>query len=245
MNGFSYDNQTVWKKEHSACKGNYQSPIRLDRKNAIMIGKVSEITFTNYNEPIAGEIIDVLNNGNTVRISFDRVDALKKPMVKDGPLGRDKFVIEDIHFHWGSFPTRGTEHKLDGVSYSLEAHLVHRNIKFKSFEDAKGKTNGLVVLALPFEEKTVGVSTMGVIVDVLPKIIYNGNKTTFHGNLVLDKIFSLNKERQYFVYEGSLTTPVCDEKVMWIVYSKARSILKNEVSFLFNLFMCDSVFLLS
>ncbi|KAL5276950.1 CA14 family protein [Megaselia abdita] len=229
VNGFSYDNQTAWKKEHTKCKGNYQSPIRLDRKTAIIIGKVPEIAFLNYNTVIGGDRVDVLNNGNTIRISFDQVDNSKKPMVKDGPLGRDQFVMEDIHFHWGSFPTRGTEHKLDGVSYSLEAHLVHRNVKYESFEDAKGKENGIVVLAVPFKEKSEGVSTLSGVVNLLEKVKFTGNETTFHGNFVLDKMFYLKKEKLYFMYEGSLTTPVCDEKVLWIVYSKARCVLKSEM----------------
>lgn len=235
VNGFSYDNQTIWNKEHSKCRGNYQSPIRLDRKSAIVVVNVPEITFMSYNTAIDGKAVDVLNNGNTIRISFDRVEDLKKPTIKDGIFGKDTFVIEDIHFHWGSFPTRGTEHKLDGVSYSLEAHLVHRNIKFNSFEDAKGKTNGIVVLAVPFQEQPVGVSTLSAVVKLLPTVVFNGNETTFNGGFVLSKMFSLNKERQYFVYEGSLTTPVCDEKVLWIVYTKARSISKDEVSILSGL----------
>lgn len=229
VNGFSYDNQTTWQQEHSKCRGNYQSPIRLDRKNANVIVKVPEITFINYKTTINGKRIDVLNNGHTVRITFDRVHSSKKPMVKNGLFGKDTFVMEDIHFHWGSFRNRGTEHKIDGLSYSLEAHLVHRNIRFKSFEDAKGKHKGIVVLAIPFQEMQVGVSTLVDLVNLLPRVIFNGNKTTFDGDFVMDKMFFLKKERPYFVYEGSLTTPVCDERVTWVIYTKARIISKNEV----------------
>lgn len=230
-NEFSYENQTDWNKEHSKCKGNYQSPIELDRKKAIIVGNLPAINFINYKTPIDKGKIDILNNGYTIRISFDRVSFAKRPKIKDGPLKMDKYVIEDIHFHWGALSTGGTEHKLNGVSHTLEAHLVHRNVKFNSFGAAKGKDDGIVVLAVPFQEKSRCKSTWGVITDLVPEVTYNGNKTTFHRGFKMDTIFPLENVRPYFVYRGSLTTPLCEENVLWIVYSEARCMLKEEVCF--------------
>lgn len=227
---FSYDNQSLWHQEHSTCKGLYQSPIHLDSSRALKVRNVPEISFSNYNVGIDGTRVDVLNNGYTIRISFDRVDPSKKPVISNGVLGKNVFVMEDIHFHWGAVHNRGTEHKMDGKTSSLEVHLVHRNIMFKFFEDSKGKPNGIVVLAVSFDEKVCKDSSLGFLSNILENVKFYKNSTTFQGPMVLNKIFPVYKEKPYFVYKGSLTTPVCDENVLWIVYTKTKCVSKEEVS---------------
>lgn len=39
----------------------------------------------------------------------------------------------------------GCEHLLDGNTYSMEAHLVHYNSKYKNFQEAVDKPDGLAV----------------------------------------------------------------------------------------------------
>lgn len=44
-----------------------------------------------------------------------RVEALQ-----GGPLDDDKYVLIQFHFHWGSVSARGSEHKIDDVTYAAE-----------------------------------------------------------------------------------------------------------------------------
>ena len=42
-----------------------------------------------------------------------------------GPLGDDKYALKQFHAHWGCSNGKGSEHTVDGQSYSGELHLVH------------------------------------------------------------------------------------------------------------------------
>jgi hypothetical protein len=72
-------------------------------------------------------LVDIVNNGHTIQIDT----------VGSGVLvvGKDRYVLQQFHFHTPS------EHTVDGRSYPLEAHFVHKT--------AGGK---LAVVGLLFEE---------------------------------------------------------------------------------------------
>lgn len=37
-----------------------------------------------------------------------------RPFMQGGPLLKDKFIFEQLHFHWGSEDVWGSEHMIDG-----------------------------------------------------------------------------------------------------------------------------------
>jgi len=40
--------------------------------------------------------------------------------LRGGPLADDKYVLIQFHFHWGSDSSRGSEHKIDDLTYAAE-----------------------------------------------------------------------------------------------------------------------------
>ena len=71
--------------------------------------------------------VDIVNNGHTIQ-----VDTVGSGVLV---IGQDRYVLQQFHFHTPS------EHTVDGRSYPLEAHFVHKT--------ANGK---LAVVGLLFEE---------------------------------------------------------------------------------------------
>ena len=71
--------------------------------------------------------VDIVNNGHTIQIDTVGSGVLV--------IGQDRYVLQQFHFHTPS------EHTVDGRSYPLEAHFVHKS--------AGGK---LAVVGLLFEE---------------------------------------------------------------------------------------------
>lgn len=90
-------------------------------------------------------------------------DDLSSPAISGGglPLG-DLFIVEALHFHWGAKNNIGSEHTIDKEHFPLEMHIVHRNIKYESFEDALLHPDGLAVLGVLFSVK---VSTTSLILN--------------------------------------------------------------------------------
>ena len=71
-----------------------------------------------------------------------------------GPLS-DTYNVLQLHFHWGSDDTKGSEHFYDGKAYPLEVHIVHINSKYNGDVDTiLASVDGLAVTGFMF---TLGV----------------------------------------------------------------------------------------
>jgi carbonic anhydrase len=130
---------------------------------------------------------EVVNNGHAIQVNYN-------PGSKITVDGID-FALKQFHFHSPSENTVKTK------SFPMEAHFVHA--------DAKGN---LAVVALMFEQ---GASNK-LLDQVWPQVPKNEN-----GKAALATPVSaadlLHVNRDYYRYEGSLTTPPCSEGVRWFV----------------------------
>ena len=121
-------------------------------------------------------------------------------------IGQKTLTLKSAHLHSPS------EHQVDGVSFAAELHMIH--------EDADGN---LAVVGLLF---THGEPSMAVqaILDAAPAA----------GESVSDGI-TLNAgefaphELSYYRYDGSKTTPPCDEPVDWYVMREPKTISPEQV----------------
>ena len=127
-------------------------------------------------------------------------------------VGHRTYVLKSAHLHSPS------EHRIDGASFAAELHLVHA--------DADGN---LAVVGLLF---TLGAPSPVVqtILDAAPAA----------GDTVGDG-FTLNArgyvpgELDYYRYDGSKTTPPCDEPVDWYVMRQPKTISPEQVDSLLEL----------
>lgn len=103
------------------------------------------------------------NNGHTVNLQLPKpdgyIDSLWQiydrflPTISGGLLLDGRFITESVHFHWGSKDTHGSEHVIDNQRYSMEMHILHRNTKYQTVEEARKHTDGLAVLAVFYHVK--------------------------------------------------------------------------------------------
>jgi len=107
------------------------------------------------------------------------------------------FDLKQFHFHSPS------ENNINGTSYPLEAHFVHAS--------AEGK---LAVVAVMFEEGEENKA----LAELWAKMPQNvGDKNPIDAK-ALNAL--LPKDRDYYRFNGSLTTPPCTEGVRWLVMKK-------------------------
>jgi carbonic anhydrase len=59
----------------------------------------------------------------------------------------ERYIFDQLHFHWGSNDRVGSEHVIDGMHFPMEMHLVHYKESYGSFDEAVNKPDGLVVIA--------------------------------------------------------------------------------------------------
>ena len=132
--------------------------------------------------------VDIVNNGHTIQ-----VDTVGSGVLV---IGKDRYVLQQFHFHTPS------EHTVDGRSYPLEVHFVH-------------KTEGgkLAVVGLLFEEGPENAA-LTPYWNRMPRS--SGTPVDLgRGGVDIRKVIPARLD--VYRYAGSLTTPPCNEGVHWLV----------------------------
>ena len=130
---------------------------------------------------------DVVNNGHTIQVDYDAGSSIS--------IDDDTFALKQFHFHAPS------ENHIDGKSFPIEAHFVHA--------DAKGD---LAVVAVMFEQGDNNPALDKLWARLPGK---EGDTEALSPEIAAAELLPGN--RDYYRYEGSLTTPPCSEGVRWLV----------------------------
>ncbi|XP_028902040.2 carbonic anhydrase 1 isoform X3 [Zeugodacus cucurbitae] len=221
-----------WSEQYSTCSGKHQSPINIDSVNVIRRTYPSLIADNFGTQPLSAEIV---NNGHTVVV---RLEYKNRPTVTGGPLAGE-FVFEQLHFHWGDNDTFGSEDRINNVSFPAELHMVFRNTKYPTFDDAAKESNGVAVLAYfykitrkdnPEYDEFTELLEHVVKPDTVAKFRYPPNLWDFVNTEIDD----------YYTYIGSLTTPPCSEDVTWIDFKEPVYISANQIERFRHLYTHDN-----
>ncbi|KAK2876882.1 hypothetical protein Q8A67_020978 [Cirrhinus molitorella] len=160
------------------------------------------------------------NNGHTVECEL-KAGAMG---VRGGGL-KHKYTVLQFHFHWGGKDLMrhpGSEHTLNGHRSPLEMHIVSRRSDLNDSTTAKVQ-DGFAVMGFFIEsdEKEKDKETSQVwesFTDYLQKIPRKGDKVTITEPFSMHQLLKGVDLSKYYRYNGSLTTPPCDEAVVWTIF---------------------------
>ena len=144
----------------------------------------------------------VVNNGHTIQMNY----AAGQTLTIEG----NDFELLQVHFHTPS------ENLVDGQTYPLEAHFVHKS--------AAGKLAviGVMFAATPTSQANAALETIW---SVMPE------DQTHTGSVALALATDLMPaSKAYYRFDGSLTTPPCSEGVTWIVLKDALTASEDQVA---------------
>jgi len=201
--------------DNFACTGKNQSPINL---SGFIEAELKPIKFsyqTGGNE--------IINNGHTIQVNYEQGSRIE--------LDGQEFNLLQVHFHAPS------ENHINGHSYPVEAHFVHANeqgdlaVIAVMYEEGTPKTV-LEVHTDKFRDKVVVavMSPQDKMLEELWKLMPTtaGEKHALKDRVNVDKI--LPKHRDYYRFNGSLTTPPCSEGVRWLVMKEVVTISKDQIN---------------
>ncbi|CAE6929702.1 carbonic anhydrase [Vibrio sp. B1FLJ16] len=117
-----------------------------------------------------------------------------------------QFTLKQFHFHTPS------ENHVDGKSYPLEAHYVHA--------DEQGN---LAVVAVFFEQGDANPALASLLENVPEK----DNNVTIRAPFDASALIPADKD--YYRFNGSLTTPPCSEGVRWLVIQEPQTISATQI----------------
>ncbi|RXG71828.1 Carbonic anhydrase 2 [Armadillidium vulgare] len=199
-----------WPQMFFTCSGSRQSPINIET-GSVKREYWRPFVFKHYDS--VPTRMRIKNNGHSAQVEIDAPNA---PRVGEGGL-KDDYIFAQFHFHWGSDSTRGSEHTIDGVRYPLELHLVHYKASAGSLAEAVKHPDGLTVLGVLFEISDKDNAAFTPLVGALENIKIAGRVSDVPANYPLSA-FLPNDKDNFFRYEGSLTTPTCNEVVIWTMF---------------------------
>ncbi|NXK72374.1 CAH7 anhydrase, partial [Amazona guildingii] len=139
------DGPSEWHRSYPIAQGNRQSPIDIVSARAVYDPNLKPLIFS-YESCTS---LNISNNGHSVMVEFEDTD--DKTAMSGGPL-ENPFRLKQFHFHWGTNPSQGSEHTIDGKPFPCELHLVHWNArKYATFGEAAAAPDGLAVVAVFLE----------------------------------------------------------------------------------------------
>ncbi len=143
---------------------------------------------------------EIVNNGHTIQVNVDAGSSIT--------VHGKEYLLKQFHFHTPS------ENQINGKNFPLEAHFVHVS-----------KGGDLAVVGVLFED---GVDN--------PELRYIWEKMPHKAHREAPIFFSaehvnniLPKNKDYYKFIGSLTTPPCSENVKWMVMKNYSTISGPEV----------------
>ncbi|XP_029933707.1 carbonic anhydrase 4-like [Myripristis murdjan] len=239
-----YDDHCDYSPEHwhllpeSHCDGERQSPINIKKDDAMEDKLLDDFTYTKFDDKHTMKYI--INTGHTVKC------VLKDGMVEvsGGGLGYVYSTLQ-FHFHWGSGSddSVGSEHTVDSKRYPMEMHIVNMR-KDLTLEQAKEAPNGLAVLGF-FIEPADGHKSGGggsehheesstshtdpwkTFTSYLSAIKNISSQVEVTEDISIDDLIGDVDRSMYYRYNGSLTTPSCNEAVVWTVFKEPIKVDKD------------------
>ncbi len=140
-----------------------------------------------------------INNGHTVQVNFHEGSNMS--------LHGHQYGLKQFHVHSPS------ENQINGKTFPMEAHFVHA--------DANGN---LAVIAVMFEEGKANPE-LEKAWKLMPQ---NADEKVDLKEEVLASAI-LPKSRDYYRFNGSLTTPPCTEGVTWLVMKHPVTASKEQI----------------
>jgi len=173
--------------------GKNQTPINLVETDMIE-AKLSPIEFTYKNAAAS-----VVNNGHTIQVNYPEGSSIK--------IEGKTFNLVQFHFHTPS------ENQINGKSYPLEVHFVHKNDKGE-----------LAVVGVMFD-----IGNANELLESIWKKVSSKENEEVKIEQELNISAFLPEEKNYFRFNGSLTTPPCSEGVRWFVMKKPLTISPAQI----------------
>ncbi|KAL7870050.1 hypothetical protein AOLI_G00140380 [Acnodon oligacanthus] len=223
-------NYTTWPSTASShCSGARQSPINIETAEVQADPSLTAFSFTGFNDSSA--LLQMENaDGKAVKVSLDD----SKMSVSGGGLS-GVYISKQFHLHWGNgSSSAGSEHTVNGKQYPMELHIVNMKSTLPNITAALKDPTGLAVLGFFIEATSDSgkPESWKNLTSFLSSVPNKGDVVDIMNEITMDGLLQGVDRTRYYRYLGSLTTPSCEEAVVWTVFKDPIKVSQD----LINLF---------
>ncbi|XP_071029759.1 carbonic anhydrase 6-like [Oncorhynchus clarkii lewisi] len=193
----------------AVCGGVRQSPINIDTNQLTFDPSLRNLTFSDITNPHSIKFLT--NNGHTVSCVLEGLMEVRGGGLPHG------YTAVMMHFHWGgdSLCHPGSEHTVDSVRYPMEIHLVTLK-EGLTMEQAKTDPERIAVFGffIDVAGNQWHVESWRTLTSYLLNITEKGSSVDIVQPLSISDLLGSVDLTKFYRYQGSLTTPTCDEVVV-------------------------------
>ncbi|ERL87426.1 putative carbonic anhydrase 3 isoform X1 [Dendroctonus ponderosae] len=209
---WSYDHEEHWAP---LCQtGKSQSPIALSHSVAVP-KEFHPFSLHGYGQSASALL---RNNGHSAEVRLQNIEA---PTVHGGGLS-GTYQLDHLHFHWQS------EHIMSNYRFPLELHLVHFDQKHRNLTEAVKHPHGVAVLGVLFDLSPDDDEDFQPLLEIIDNLKEKVGDPR-HLSDFSAKSFIPRDKAGFYRYHGSLTTPGCNEGIIWTVFTSTLPISKKQV----------------
>ncbi|KAK6311007.1 hypothetical protein J4Q44_G00190620 [Coregonus suidteri] len=186
---------------------------------------LTAFTFTKYGDNSTMKTIK--NTGNTVK-----VELMSGVQVTGGALS-EAYDSLQFHLHGATVPqSLGRSTTVDGTRYPMELHIVnakssHNGNTTSAIADSTGLAAlGFFIEAMP-GNATGSPAAWNTLTSYLANITLKDEHVNITHAISLDELLEGVDRTKYYRYLGSLTTPNCNEAVVWTVFKDPIKVSKD------------------
>lgn len=225
-----------------SCSGRRQSPIDVITA-ATVNAQMPALVFVTPPNGREGYTVTLKNNGHGFSISSDRFSGSHLHLPFSNSSKKVKYTLAQFHFHWndGTLSPNGSEHRVDGRQWPLEGHFVHYDSRFRDLGAAvaSGAADALAVVGVMYDVTDDYDDDLHNVFAKLSQNLFHirDSNSSFGMEMDVDLIGFLPTDlERFWRYEGSLTTPQCNEQVIWTLMKAPKSIHVDQLRLFTEIF---------
>ncbi|XP_077559134.1 carbonic anhydrase-related protein 10-like [Haemaphysalis longicornis] len=200
--------------------GRRQSPVNIEPRQLLFDPNLKPIAVSTHR---VDGLLRNTGQGIVFHLSDDELGGVN---ISLGPLSY-RYRVYELRLHFGRTDDRGSEHSVSGFVFPAELQILGYNCDlYANVSEARQRAQGLVALAVIIKLRDAANVELRLLTSQLLHLGFKGSQVAVKSVSIQDLLPDTDS---YMTYEGSSTTPGCEETVTWILMNRPLYMTRQQL----------------